>query len=76
MTMTKQEQKFDSIYANHINGNQSTANEALNKLNKTDLVDFINWLNDTGNDQLRKVSTWEGSMWNNNKRSLRLVTVQ
>lgn len=70
--MSKQIQKFDSIYTNHINGNHSTATELLNKLNKPDLIDFINWLSDTGNDQLRKVSTWDTG----NGRVLRLVTVQ
>jgi len=47
--MNKQD-KFQAIYCNHINGNCSDANRELNKLNKADLVDFINWLAESGND--------------------------
>ena len=63
--------KFEAIYCNHINGNCSDADKALNKLSKPDLVNFITWLGDTGNDQVRKVSTWDTG----NGRVLRLVTV-
>lgn len=68
--MTKQEQKFNSIYDNHINGNLSIANEALNKLNKPTLVDFMVWL--SSNDKDRAVRTWDTG----NGKVLRLVTAQ